>query len=69
MVQELVQELNERWIDEWKWISQSENWVEAYSMVWPLAVTEENQYKASMSHSLVNVVIESNKHTGIVDWR
>ena len=26
-------------------------------MVWALAVTEENQYKASLFHSLVNVVI------------
>ena len=37
--------------------SVNQNWTEAYSMVWALALAEENQYKASVFDSLANVVI------------
>ena len=42
--------------------SVNQNWTEAYSMVWALALAEENQYKASVFDSLTNVVITSCYH-------
>ena len=39
--------------------SVNQNETEAYSMIWALALAEENQYKASVFDSLTNVVITS----------